>query len=364
MGCRSNLAEADGLARLAGPDRILINSCAVTEAAVLEARRLARRAVRTGREVWVTGCAAAVAPGRFADLPVRLVAKPRVLPAVAWRARAFVAVADGCDHRCTFCVTRLARGPMRSASLEQVVAAVARLVADGVGEVVLTAVDLSGWGRDLFGEPALARLVAALLERVPALPRLRLSTLDPAEVTPELARCFTDPRLMPQAHLSLQSGDDQVLKRMRRRHSAARAKEAVAMLRDARPDLALGADLIAGFPTEDEDAFEATRALAGALGIVHAHVFPFSPRPGTPASRMPPVAADVAKHRARLLRADAQARHRAALARLVGQPLEVVSEGDKGLSPQGFEVRFGAPRPRRAIVRAVPTRAFEGVLIA
>jgi threonylcarbamoyladenosine tRNA methylthiotransferase MtaB len=364
LGCRSNLAEADGLARWAGPSRTVINSCAVTAAAVRDARKAAKTALKGGGEVWVTGCAAAVAPERFADLPVRLVEKPRALPAVTRQARAFVAVQDGCDHSCTFCVTRLARGPARSASASSVVDAVKAVVAGGVREVVLTGVDLSGWGAELSGRPTLGFLVERILEAVPELPRLRLSTLDPAEVDERLAAGFRDPRVMPHAHLSLQAGDDLVLRRMRRRHSAARAVEAVAMLRAARADLALGADVIAGFPTEGEEAFARTRTLVETLGVVHAHVFPFSPRPGTAAARMPPVSADVAQHRARLLRDDAARRRERALHRLLGQPVAVVSEGSKGLSPHGFEVRFGVPRPYGRIVSVTPSAVRDGALCA
>ncbi len=360
-GCRANLAEAETLARWAGAGRTIINSCAVTAAAVRDARAAAKRALADAGagEVWVTGCAAEAAPERFADLPVRLVAKPGTPAMATLNARGFVAIQDGCDHGCTFCITRLARGPARSAPVAAVVAAVAGLVARGAREVVLTGVDCCGWGADLPGAPRLGTLVEAVLAEVPDLPRLRLSTLDPAAVDDRLVALFAEPRLMPHAHLSLQSGDDLVLKRMRRRHLLADAARLVARLKAARPDIAVGADLIAGFPTEGEAAHRASLAAIDALDLVDAHVFPYSPRPGTAAARMPQVAPARARARAAELRARVAARRGRWLRGFVGTRVEVVAEGARGLSPHFARVRLAAPLARGALA-VVQVRGAKG----
>jgi threonylcarbamoyladenosine tRNA methylthiotransferase MtaB len=354
-GCRSNLAEADALARRFGAGVTVVNSCAVTAAAVRDARAAARAALKRGTNVVLTGCAATAMPGRFADLGVRIVPNAAKFGGLGWgttlRARAFVAVQDGCDHGCTFCVTRLARGRARSRPVADVVAEVTRLAAAGAAEVVLTGIDLSGY-RD--GGQRLGGLVQAILARVPGLRRLRLSSLDCAEVDDALAEAFSDARLMPQLHLSLQSGDLLVLKRMRRRHTPSDAVRLVARLKALRPDLAVGADLIAGFPTEGESAHRASLALIEACDIVSAHVFPFSPRPGTAAARMPQLPAGVASARAAELRAAAAQRRSRWLETLLGRPVEAVSEGEKGVAPQGHAVRFARPRPRGALAMVVP----------
>lgn len=364
-GCRANLAEAEALARWAGPARTLINSCAVTGAAVADARAAARAALAAGREVWVTGCAAAVEPARFADLPVRLVAKPRLVVPATLQSRAFLGVQDGCNHHCTFCITRLARGAARSSPPEAIIARAVQLVARGAAEIVLTGVDLAAWGCDLPGAPRLARLVRDLLAGLPVHVRLRLSTLDPAAIDDDLVALFaTAPQLMPHVHLSLQSGDDLVLKRMRRRHRAAAVLALADRLRAARPGLALGADLIAGFPTESAAAHARSRALAEALDIVHAHVFPFAARPGTAAQRMPQLPPALARARAAELRADAARRRNHWLGQLVGRSLDVVAEGATGHSAEFAPVRLpaGTERGRRLVVRAVRVR--EGMLEA
>ncbi|WP_448583049.1 radical SAM protein [Thermaurantiacus sp.] len=363
-GCRANLAEADLLARWAGPGRTVINSCAVTAAAVSDARAAARRASRAGGEVWVTGCAAEVAPERFADLPVRLLPKPWQPAMATLRSRGFVNIEDGCDHRCTFCVTRLARGRARSAPLATVVETVAGLVARGAAEVVLTGVDICGWGRDLPGAPRLGVLVEAVLTHVPALPRLRLSTLDPAAVDDGLIALFAETRLMPYAHLSLQSGDDLVLKRMRRRHGLADAVRLVGELKAVRPDIAISADLIAGFPTESEAAHRASLAALDALDLVDAHVFPYSPRPGTAAARMPQVAPALARARAAELRAHVALRRARWLGAFVGTEVEIVAEGAIGLSPHAVRVRLAMPRPAGQRARVKVAGAQGGELIA
>lgn len=354
-GCRSNLAEADALARRWGPGVTVINSCAVTAEAVRDARAAARAAAGRG-EVVLTGCAATLAPDRFRDLPVRLVPNAGKLDGLwgaARRSRGFVAVQDGCDHACTFCVTRLARGPSRSRALAAVVDEVARMADAGIAEVVLTGIDATGYAD---GGLRLGDLVQAILARVPQLRRLRLSSLDCSEVDGALLEASAEPRLMPHVHLSLQSGDPLVLKRMRRRHAPADAVRLVDRLKAVRPDIAIGADLIAGFPTEGEAAHRASLALLEACDIVHAHVFPYSPRPGTAAARMPQVPVAVRRARAAALRDVARARRQRWLETLLGQPAEVVSEGPRGIAPQGHFLGFASPRPCGERVRVTPAR--------
>jgi threonylcarbamoyladenosine tRNA methylthiotransferase MtaB len=224
------------------------------------------------------------------------------------RARAYVEVQNGCDHRCTFCIIPYGRGNSRSAAAGEVVEQVRRLTAQGYREVVLTGVDITSWGADLPGQPTLGQLVARILKLVPELPRLRLSSIDAAEIDPDLMRCLAEePRLMPYLHLSLQAGDDMILKRMKRRHSRADALRLVREVRAVRPDTAFGADLIAGFPTETDAMFENTLSLVEEAGLAFLHVFPFSARPGTPAARMPKVEGAVVKARAGRLRAAGEA---------------------------------------------------------
>jgi threonylcarbamoyladenosine tRNA methylthiotransferase MtaB len=370
-GCRSNLAERDALAALAPPGATVLNSCAVTAEAVRDARAAARKAARTG-PVYVTGCAATLEPARFADIATIIPNarkldpaswnRPSALPAVTRQSRAFVAIQDGCDHACTFCVTTLARGASRSMPVADVVAHIRALAGQGVAEVILTGIDTTSYGQDLPGTPALGTLVQAILAKVPALPRLRLSSLDAAEADPALLEAFADPRLMPHIHLSLQSGDDLVLKRMKRRHSRAQAVALAERLRAARPDIAIGADLIAGFPTEGEAAHANSRALIADCGLAHAHIFPFSPRPGTAAARMPQVPPAITKARAADLRAVAAEAHDRFAARFVGKPLDVVSEGGQGITPHGLKLRFRAARPRGARLTAVATGFRDGTL--
>jgi threonylcarbamoyladenosine tRNA methylthiotransferase MtaB len=341
----------------------VINSCAVTAEAVADARKAAKVALREASEVWMTGCAAAVAPARFSDLAVRIVEKPRVAAATTHRSRGFLAIQDGCDHVCTFCVTRLARGPSRSSPVADVVAAARRLFEAGATEIVLTGVDSTSWGSDLSPGLSLSYLVERVLVEVPELPRLRLSTLDPAEVDDRLVASFADPRLMPHVHLSLQSGDALVLKRMRRRHAPEDAVRIVERLKAVRPDIAIGADLIAGFPTEGEAAHARSMAALEACDIVHAHVFPYSPRPGTPAARMPQVPPAIARARAAALRYAAAARKARWLQSLCTIPQETVSEGARGLTPGYAEVRYRFPRPRGALVVVQPSLCSDGMLV-
>jgi threonylcarbamoyladenosine tRNA methylthiotransferase MtaB len=365
-GCRANLAERDRLAMLAPAGTTILNSCAVTAAAVREARAAARAAARQG-PVIVTGCAATLAPERFADIATVLPNAAKrgwMQGAVATRlSRGFVQVQDGCGHACTFCVTRLLRGPSRSTPMARLVDTVRALADRGIAEVVLTGIDLTSYGTDRPGSPGLGRLVQAILAQVPALPRLRLSSLDAAEADDALIEALAEPRLMPHLHLSLQSGDDLILKRMKRRHSAAQAIRLSERLRDRRPDLALGADLIAGFPTEGDAAHSNSLALLDACGVVHAHIFPYSPRPGTAAARMPQLPPETARRRAAELRARAAERLSRFADTQLGIPLETVSEGAQGITPHGLKLRYAAPSPRGALVTAIASRHEAGLLL-
>ncbi len=339
LGCRLNGFESE-LVRHAARDAsprptVIVNTCAVTGEAERQARQTVRRLRRDRPEarIVVTGCAAQLHPEVFAAMPEvdRVLGNtekldpaayadtaedmavadlmsappgldPPPLDAYAGRSRATVQVQQGCDHRCTFCIVPFTRGPARDLPADRAVDQVRRLVAAGHREVVLSGIDLSSYGGGV------GRLAARLLREVPDLPRLRLSTLDPAAADPDLfALLAGEPRLMPHLHLSLQSGDDLVLKRMKRRHSVADAEAFVARARAARPDLTLGADLIAGFPTETDRMAEATEATVRRLDPTWLHVFPYSPRPGTPAARMPQVPGPIRRARAARLRAIGEA---------------------------------------------------------
>lgn len=375
-GCRANLAERDALAALAPAGATVVNSCAVTADAVRDARAAVRAAAADG-PVYVTGCAATLDPARFADV-AQVVPNARKLDAGAWgragaapppvtrQSRGFVAVQDGCDHSCTFCVTRLARGPSRSTPVDAVLDSVRTLAGQGVNEVVLTGIDTTSYGQDLpdhprLGRPTIGRLVQALLAHT-AVARLRLSSLDCAEADDALVEAFADPRLMPHVHLSLQSGDDLILKRMKRRHSRADAVRLVARLKAVRADIAVGADLIAGFPTEGEAAHGNSLSLIADCDLAHAHIFPFSPRSGTAAARMPKVPQAVARARAAALRDAAAERHKMFQNKLLNTDVHVISEGMAGLSPQGFKVRFAQQRPRGALVCVQPATILSGML--
>ena len=378
FGCRLNACESQAIREQAAADGVtdtlVFNTCAVTGEAVRQARQAIRKArrERPGVRLVVTGCAAQidpagfaamdevdlvlgnaekVAPGALADrgLEVRVgdimsVSRTagHLIAGFAERARAHVEIQNGCDHRCTFCVIPFGRGPSRSVPAGAVVDQVRKLSAAGFNEVVLTGVDLTSWGDDLPGAPRLGGLVRRILRGVPELPRLRLSSIDTAEVDGELMACLADePRLMPHLHLSLQAGDDMILKRMKRRHSRADALDLVAAVRRLRPDVALGADLIAGFPTETEAAFENTLALVAEADLAFLHVFPFSPRPGTPAARMPAVDPAVVKARATRLRAEGDAAYRRHLDRLVGRPVRaLVERGGRARAEDFTEVAF------------------------
>lgn len=344
LGCRLNAFESE-IMRQHGRDgglgdAVIINTCAVTAEAERQARQAIRRARRDNpnARVIVTGCAAQLAPERFDAMPEvdRVLGNTEKLDAANFladgqveqssvlvtdimqaretaahlvrgfegRARAFVQIQQGCDHRCTFCIIPFARGANRSVGMGHLIEQVGLLVAEGYREVVLTGVDICSYGADLPGRPRLGDLVGKLLDGVPELPRLRLSSLDPAAMDEALFDLVADePRLMPHVHLSLQAMDDMVLKRMKRRHTRAEAAAVIARLRRARADVVIGADLIAGFPTETDAMFENTLAAVGEFGLTHLHVFPYSTRAGTPAARMPAVPGDIAKWRAAALRA-------------------------------------------------------------
>ena len=347
LGCRMNIAESERMrAMLAGEtDLVVVNSCAVTGEALSQTRKAIRRARRdhpTARLV-VTGCAAEIDRSVIGamDEVDGLVANAAKLDPRAWnvaadapplapaRTRAFVAVQNGCDHACTFCVIPQGRGVSRSSSVAEVLREVEAHLAAGAREVVLTGVDLTSWGHDLPGEPRLGTLVTAILAAFPRLPRLRLSSVDGIEIDAELFDLLAhEPRVMPHLHLSLQHGADLILKRMKRRHLRRDAVELVGRLKALRPEIAVGADLIAGFPTETQAQHAENLSIIDALDIVHAHIFPFSPRPGTPAARMPQVPREVVKARAAELRARAAGCRAVWLDRFVGETLPVLAERD------------------------------------
>jgi threonylcarbamoyladenosine tRNA methylthiotransferase MtaB len=340
FGCRLNLAEGEALrARLAGEDDlVVVNSCAVTAEAERQARQAIRRAASRlpGARIMVTGCGAATDPERYLAMKEvsGLLDKRALLadaPAVSGgrHARAFIEVQNGCDHRCTFCIIPLGRGDSRSRRPEAVIETVRQAVAQGHQEVVLTGVDLTSFGQDLDTAPALGLLVRSILDAVPDLPRLRLSSLDPVEIDPLLFAMLTEhERVMPHVHLSLQHGDDLILKRMKRRHLRSDAVRLVERLKAARPDISIGADLIAGFPTEDDEAFASLVSVLDECDIVQAHVFPYSARPGTAAARMPQLPRSLVRDRAKALRGVAARRRRAWLDSMNGSEQSVLVELD------------------------------------
>jgi threonylcarbamoyladenosine tRNA methylthiotransferase MtaB len=363
FGCRLNAFESEvmrGHARAAGiADAVIFNTCAVTAEAESKTRQAIRRArrERPNARIIVTGCAAQIDPARFAAMPEidRVIGNAEKLEAESWteshprvlvgnimaltetsphfvdgfadRARAFLEVQQGCDHRCSFCVIPQGRGNSRSVPAGAVVALARDLAAQGYREIVLTGVDLASYGGDLPGRPGLGGLTRRVLDLVPELARLRLSSLDPAAIDRDLWRLIAEePRLMPHLHLSLQSGDDLILKRMKRRHSRAQVLEVCRRARDLRPGIALGADLIAGFPTEDEVMFRRSLEFIDEAGLDYLHVFPYSARARTPAARMPQLHGNVVQERANRLRdAGATALARALAAR-VGKIADVVVE--------------------------------------
>jgi threonylcarbamoyladenosine tRNA methylthiotransferase MtaB len=377
FGCRLNAFESEVIRGAAGAaglhDAVIVNTCAVTEEAERQARQAIRRARREhpNARIIVTGCAATLAPQRYAalaevDLVLDNTAKlrpesyafngsspisPRPSPPLRGevsrppgRARAYLQVQQGCDHRCTFCIIPYARGPSRSLPLEVIVDNARGLVAGGAGEIVLTGVDLTAYGADLPDRPTLGRMVRDLLAAVPGLRRLRLSSLDPGEIDDDLWSLIAgEPRLMPHLHLSLQSGDDLILKRMKRRHARAQAIETVRRARELCPRIMLGADLIAGFPTETDSMFRNSLDLIAECGLAFVHVFPYSPRPGTPAARMPQLDPTIVRDRAARLREAAASALAAELARRIGRIEEVLIEAPgRGRAECYAPVRFDA----------------------
>lgn len=339
LGCRLNAYESEAMRALASEadlhNAVIINTCAVTGEAVRQARQAIRRArrERPDAEIIVTGCAAQIDPQSFAAMPEvsRVIGNAEKMRAESFtrneervlvadimsvretashlidgfseRTRVYVQVQNGCDHRCTFCIIPYGRGNSRSSPAGEVVEQIRRLAANGVPEVVLTGVDLTSWGADLPGQPQLGALVARILKLVPDLPMLRLSSLDAIEMDDQLFELVTQSdRVAPYLHLSLQHGDDMILKRMKRRHSRAQAIELCQRVKAARPEIALGADLIAGFPTETDEHFANLLSIVDECGLAFVHAFPFSPREGTPAARMPQVDRAVVKQRAAKLR--------------------------------------------------------------
>jgi threonylcarbamoyladenosine tRNA methylthiotransferase MtaB len=388
LGCRLNLAEGEAIRRLAGDaglgEAIVVNSCAVTNEAVRQTRQEIRRARRRNpsARIIVTGCAAQIDAAAFAALsevdavlgnseklapeawrriaaaPDRVIAvddimavretAPHLVDGYGDRARAFLQVQNGCNHRCTFCIIPFGRGPARSIKVADAVAAVRRLVAAGHPEIVLTGVDLTSWGQDLSGAPRLGRLVSAILDQAPELFRLRLSSLDCGEIDEELfARATEDRRVAPHFHLSLQSGSNLILKRMKRRHRREQAIALAEALRARRPEIALGADFIAGFPTETEEMFAETLSLISEAGINYGHIFPYSIREGAPASRMPQCDGRIIAARARRLRQASQAATRTFLDGCVGSVEDAVVESG-GRARLGNFAAVRAPAGARA----------------
>jgi threonylcarbamoyladenosine tRNA methylthiotransferase MtaB len=412
FGCRLNTYESEAMRDLASralagdatktgqTGAIVVNTCAVTAEAERQARQAIRRAHRDnpGARIIVTGCAAQIAPDKWAAIPgvERVIGNADKLKPETWaaldappapvtdimaatetaahlvtefagRARAFVQVQQGCDHRCTFCVIPFGRGPSRSVPIGAIVEQVRALVAAGYREVVLTGVDITSYGPDLPGRPSLGQMIRRLLALVPELPRLRLSSLDPVEVDEDLWRLIAEePRLMPHLHLSLQHGADLILKRMKRRHLRADAIALAERARRLRPGMVFGADLIAGFPTETEAHFAETLSLVEACGLSFLHVFPYSERPDTPAARMPQLPVPLRRERAaRLREAGAKAAARLFAARLGQEETVLFEHPDRGHTEQFAPLRLlGAAAVPGEIRRLRVTGAAPDALLA
>jgi threonylcarbamoyladenosine tRNA methylthiotransferase MtaB len=409
FGCRINAAESEIMRRVAeasGLTNIIIfNSCAVTAEAVAQVRQSIRhmKRKRPDAKIVVTGCAAQTEPATFAAMPEvdRVLGNGMKTSLELWidtkrnldfctqekvhvgdlesmrktalhfadgfegRARAFVQVQNGCDHRCTFCIIPYGRGPSRSVPMGEIIAQVRRLVEKGYREIVLTGVDLTAWGIDLPGQPRLGALIRAILKHVPELPRLRLSSIDSIEADCDLLIAIAEEgRLMPHLHLSLQAGDDLILKRMKRRHSRIDAIKFCEQIRRLRPGVVFGADLIAGFPTETEEQFQNSVSLIENCGLTFLHVFPFSPRTGTAAARMPQVGREITKDRARRLREKGEIALRRHLASEVGCQRRVLVEQKYGRSEDYTEVRFAQAETSGSILDVTIARHDGRRLIA
>ena len=394
LGCRLNAYETEAMKELAAAaglsDAVIVNTCAVTAEAVRKAKQEIRRLAREnpGSPIIVTGCAAQTEPETFAAMAevTRVVGNHEKMQADTWkgiaapdligdtervqvddimsvretaghlidgfgRHRAYVQVQNGCDHRCTFCIIPFGRGNSRSVPAGVVVEQINRLVDKGFNEVVLTGVDLTSWGADLPGEPRLGDLVRRIL-KLTSIPRLRISSIDSIEADPELIEAIaTESRLMPHLHLSLQAGDDLILKRMKRRHLRDDAIRFCEEIRSLRPEMVFGADIIAGFPTETEAMFQRSLDLVQDCGLTFLHVFPFSPRKGTPAARMPQVKGPEIKDRAARLRAVGDTALTQHLQQQVGRVHRVLTEGQRvGRTEQFTEVAFADDQPEGAIL--------------
>ncbi len=404
FGCRLNAYEGEAMAehaRSAGlEDTIIVNSCAVTGEAVRQARQAIRKARREnpGARIVVTGCAAQTDPQGFAAMaevdhvigneekmrPATFSAiaagdGPRVIvndimsvretahhlvSGFGTRARAYVQIQNGCDHRCTFCIIPFGRGNSRSVPAGAVVEQIRALTEQGYREIVLTGVDITSYGADLPGGMTLGKLVRKILKLTPELPRLRLSSIDTIEADEALMRALAEEeRLMPHLHLSLQAGDDMILKRMKRRHSRAHSVAFCREARRLRPDIVFGADIIAGFPTETEDMFSRSLSLIDECGLTFLHVFPFSPRPGTPAARMPQLDRQTVKDRAHRLRSAGALALDAYLASCRGRRIEILTEnGNIGRTPHFAEVALDAPVAMGRLISAAVTGHERGRL--
>jgi threonylcarbamoyladenosine tRNA methylthiotransferase MtaB len=399
FGCRLNAYESEVMRDLSASatDTVIVNTCAVTAEAERQARQAIRKLARERPDarIVVTGCAAQIDPAAWAALPNvhRVLGNADKLNAASWapdagsavsdimaaretaahlvtefasRARAFVQVQQGCDHRCTFCIIPFGRGPNRSVPIGAIAEQVRALVATGYQEVVLTGVDIASYGPGLPGRPNLGQMIRRLLAAVPELPRLRLSSIDPAAIDDDLWRLIAEePRLMPHLHLSLQAGSDLILKRMRRRHSRAGAMDVVHRARTLRPGIALGADLIAGFPTETDALFDETLRFVREAALPYLHVFPYSERPGTPAARMPAVPKPVRKDRAAALRAAGTVEASRFFTAQIGRTVSLLTEaGQSGHSEHFAPVRLAHPTTAGRLIEARVTGATSDFLFA
>ena len=404
FGCRLNTYESEvmkGHAQNAGMgnDTIIFNTCAVTKEAERQARQAIRRAKKDNpnAKIIVTGCSAQISPEKYAEMPEvdRIIGNDLKLKPETWgntapervlvndimsvtetashlvegfegRARAFIQVQNGCDHRCTFCIIPYGRGNSRSVPIGEIVNQVRALVVAGYNEIVMTGVDVTSYGADLPGKPTLGQMIRRVLALVPELPRLRLSSLDPVEVDEDLWRLIAEePRLMPHLHLSLQAGDDMILKRMKRRHLRDDVIRMCERAKSLRPDMAFGADIIAGFPTETEEMFQNTLKIVEECDLTFLHVFPYSERPGTPAAKMPQVFPEVRKERAARLRALGEKQLTNFLNFHVKQVRQVVVEKDNfGHTEHFAPVQLNRTLPAGSLVRVETQAVDDGRLLA
>lgn len=408
FGCRLNTVESEAMkkqAQAAGHENlVIINTCAVTAEATRQARQAIRRLKRErpDADILVTGCAAQVDPAMFGNMPEvkQVIGNHEKSQADTWikladphhqseriqvtdimeiretaahlldgfegRTRAFVQIQNGCDHRCTFCIIPYGRGPSRSVPMGAVVEQIKTLIARGYREVVLTGVDMTSWGTDLPGLPKLGHLVQSILKHNPDLPRLRLSSIDSIEADQDLIDAIAgDHRIMPHLHLSLQAGDNMILKRMKRRHLREDSIAFCQSLRQQRPDIVFGADLIAGFPTETDAMFEQSLALIDECDLTFLHIFPFSPREGTPAAKMPMLPKEIVRERAKMLREKGDERLKQFLARQVGKHHSVLIEKSHlGRAENFAPVRFSMPQQQGTIVSTMVTATDGQDLIA